>query len=315
MVRTGYNIYTSKSNENIQSFQEALQTFQLNWDVGLRPLFTQVSNEHGSEILENHKAVVRLDTNKPLSVVGNRYVPTQNSNAEVGSLMDIVVKELGGKYTSGGSFHSGGKVYMQIELPDSIRVKQTDDIIKKYLLYSNSHDGSSQIALGNVMKRVVCLNTFYMATAEVPSEYRIRHTSNSETRLKEIKDIILQTLNYYKEVEIKVNWLADQKFTDLQMDLALRKVFDVDVGLPLEDISTRTRNNLESVKDLFQSGVNQAGFYGTAWASLNAFTEFSNHSKTVKNDSVDKRTESVLFGSSASFNAKALRAIESVLTA
>jgi phage/plasmid-like protein (TIGR03299 family) len=314
MVRAGYNIFTAKSNETITSFQEALNTFQLNWEVGLRPLFTAVSKEHGTEEVEDYKAVVRLDTNAPLAVVGNRYVPTQNSNNEVATLMDIVVKEMGAKYTSGGSFDFGNKVYLQIELPDVLRVKNTDDIIKKYLLYSNSHNGSSQISLGDVMTRVVCLNTFVMATNQVASQYRIRHTSNSEVRLKEIKDIILQTLNYYKQVELKVNWLADQKFTDLQMELAMRKVFGVDEKLPVEDISTRTRNNMETVRDLFESGTGLDQWRGTAWAAANAFTEFSNHSKTVKGETPETRKQSVLFGSAASFNVKAFNVVESMLT-
>jgi phage/plasmid-like protein (TIGR03299 family) len=183
------------------------------------------------------------------------------------------------------------------------------------LLYSNSHDGTSQTALGNVMRRVVCLNTFVMATAEVPSEYRIRHTPNSESRLKEIKGLLLQTMNYYKTVEVKVNWLADQKFTDLQMNLALRKVFGVDAKLPVEDIATRTRNSMEQVRDLFERGTGLEQWRGTSWAAVNAFTEFSNHSKTVKGDSADKRVESVLFGSGASFNQRAFSVVESVLAA
>lgn len=303
------NIVSLNDNDKVTSYQEAIQKFNLNWEVGLRPVHALVGGEFGAREVPDCKSVVRLDNGQPLSVVGGRYVPTQNNNADVALLMDTVVQKMGAKYSRGGTVGDSAKIFLQVELPETIRVKRSNDLIKQYLLYSNSFDGSTQIGLGNVGTRIVCLNTFMMALSELGREYRIRHTSSSEMRLKEVSEIILQTLGYQKQLQIKVDWLADQKFTDLQMDMAIRKAFGVKAEEKREDIATRTLNNMDKVRELFEAGTGLAEWRGTKWAAVNAFSEWSNHFRSIRNDSADKRTESVLFGSSATFTTNSMEIV------
>jgi phage/plasmid-like protein (TIGR03299 family) len=307
------SVFTTKEAESVKTYNEALERFSLNYEVGLRPLLALWGNEAATtKEFINQKAVVRLDTGLPLGVVSNKYKVVQNSDPTIASLMDIVVSQLGGKFVRGGHFSEGTKVFMQIELPEPLRVKGTDDIIKKYLLFSNSHDGSTSVKLGNVNTRVVCLNTFYRAGAELSDDFTVRHTVNAYNRLEVIKEAVLNTLNYHKELQVKIDWLADQKFTDLQLDLSMRKMFGVGQDVLVEDISSRTRNTMEDIRDLFENGQGNAQWRGTKWAAFNAMSEWSTHKKTVRGDeeSPNNRMESVLFGSAANFTKKAFEVLE-----
>ena len=93
----------------------------------------------------------------------------------------------------------------------------------------------------------------------------------------------------------------------------MRKVFGVKENLPQEDIATRTKNNMETVRDLFQDGLGIAQWRGTAWAAFNAMTEYSDHHRALKGDT--DLMESKILGSGAAFKHKALTSIESVIAA
>lgn len=301
-------------NNAPSSFQEALQQFDLSWDVGLRPIWT-ADKDGQLKMIPGYRSVNRLDKDIPLSVVGSRYEVAQNNRCA--ALVDEVVKSVGGKYVNGGLFGSGEKLFMQVQFPDSIKLHGSkDDTIKKYLCFVSSHDASLPTVLGASSTRVVCCNTFMMAFKDARRDIRIRHTSNSELRLAEAKDILKAMLDYHAKVELKVNQLAATKFTDMMMNETLRNMFNVDPKITsLTDLPTRTQNSMSTVLEHFANGkgIDQSN-RGTAYAAWNSLTEYSNWDKTVKNEKTDgmARTESLLIGSGAEFNLRALSVVEQV---
>jgi len=295
------------------SFRDALAEFDLNWQVGLRPIFT--ANAAGELCqIPGYRSVNRLDKDIPLSVVGGRYVPVQHD--QLGDIVDGVVSGLGARYVNGGLFGDGERVFLQAEFPDTIRVKgSTDDLVKKYLTFLSSHDSSLPAVLGGTNTRIVCQNTFMMAFKDARRDVRIRHTNNAQLRLEESKDVLKAMLEYHNAVELKVSQLANSKFSDAMMAEALRKVFDVDMKTPLSDVPKKTINNMETVAEYFESGLGiDSTNRGTGWAAYNAFTQYSNHDKVVKKEDENpmNRTESLLIGSGANFNLNALQVIESI---
>ena len=91
--------------------------------------------------IPQRKAVVRSDSGDVLGVVGNSYIPVQNRQAF--GFLDAVVADGSLRYHTAGAFGKGQRIWMLAKLSGDIRVKNSDDITEKYLLLSNSHDGSS----------------------------------------------------------------------------------------------------------------------------------------------------------------------------
>jgi hypothetical protein len=179
-----------------------------------------------------------------------------------------------------------------------------------------SHDTSTKLLMGFTAIRIICQNTFIAALKDIRSQVVIPHTRSAELRLQTVQEILESQLVYFRELEIKANWLADQRFSDIQMDLAMRKVLGV---TPQEtEISTRTRNTMDTIMGNFQNHDDATG--GNAWMAYNAFTQYTNWQKGtrgVENDAeqASRRFEGVLLGQSRAMNDDALTAIETILAA
>src|SRR5690606_10872309 len=65
-------------------------------------------------------------------------------------------------YHTGGYLKSGEVVWLLARLPGDIQARG-DDVVETYLLFSNSHDGSSAIDIRLTTVRVVCQHTLSLA--------------------------------------------------------------------------------------------------------------------------------------------------------
>ena len=136
--------------------REAITAAGLDYRVELKPLKTDDGND-----VPTRKATVRTDTNQVLGVVGNGYVPVQNFQAF--GFLDAVVADGGLRYHTAGALGRGEKIWMLAKLPGQIQVKNSADIVDKFLLLSNAHDGSAALRVYFTPIRVVCQNTLSLA--------------------------------------------------------------------------------------------------------------------------------------------------------
>ena len=135
---------------------EAIAAAGLDYEVGLKPVITT----DGIPVPQR-KAVVRSDTDDVIGVVGNNYVPIQNRQCF--GFLDAVVAEGRLLYHTAGALGQGERVWLLAKLPSEIRVKNSDDLVNKFLLLSNTHDGSSALRVFFTPIRVVCQNTLNLA--------------------------------------------------------------------------------------------------------------------------------------------------------
>jgi phage/plasmid-like protein (TIGR03299 family) len=306
----GLGVYVGNKNLNSEG---AIKAAGLDWNVDMRPLYACMDlNPVKLTIADTHRAVVR-DNGEILGVVGSRYHPVQNVNAF--NFFDSVVGERLAIYHTAGSLAGGRRIWILAQLPHSILIKGKDKI-DKYLLLSNTHDGSGCLRMLFTPVRVVCRNTESMALKGGKGEgINIRHTGSIDDKLKAAKRALGLANEYYKAFEVKANWLADQRFNEIQMQAALEKIFPSKEN---GEVATRTQNTREKVLELFDKGEGQAPFRGTAWAAYNAFTEFADHYKVVRSGDGDKaqqesRLEAIWFGTALSMKQNALNAIDDIL--
>lgn len=288
------NYVNLEKNPNIK---EGMAAAGLDWEVGTKPLFT----EDGQEV--NAKATYRKTDNRVLGVVGPRYTPLQNQNAFDWFQPFLDANEC--QLHTAGSLHNGQKVWVLAQLNrDNSEIVKNDDVCK-FILLSNSHDGTTAIRVGYTPIRVVCANTMAMAHSKTSNSklIRIRHTRSSTINLERVRDIMDNINAEFEATAEQFRFLASKSFNQRDVSKYVKVMMGIEDVVDA-DMKTRTRNTFDEIMGLIegpkQSGV---GVKGTWWAAYNGYNEYLNYNY---GRTPDNRIDSLWFGVNANDNSKAL---------
>lgn len=271
----------------------------LDWQVETIPLFTA----DGREV--THKATQRTTDRSILGVVGPKYQPLQNRDAFewFQPFLDAGQAQL----TTAGSLDSGRKVWVMAEIGNPIGIVDGDDV-RRFILLSNSHDGSAAVRVGFTPIRVVCANTLAMAHGNRGSQLlRLRHTSGLKEIMKEVRDIMDLANSEFEATAKQYRRLATSKV--VRRDDLRAYVKEV-MGLTENpkkpgELTKQSQDTYAAILENFDSGRGngQGKAKGTWWTAYNAVTE---HLSYTRGKTEDSRLDSLWFGESARINEKAL---------
>lgn len=284
--------------------RETIAAAALNYEVELVGLTTI----DGSPVPQK-RAVIRTDTSDVLGVVGGNYVPVQNRDCF--SFLDAVVAEGGLRYHTAGALRNGERIWLLAKLPGQIRVRFSEDVTEKYLLLSNSHDGSSALRVHYTSIRVVCSNTLSLADREGRGEgISIRHQGNLASKVRNAQTVLGLAHRYFDGLEGQMDSMARHYPSYAQLsDYFKRLVPDPDEGN-----KARAQNVRNDLFRLYESGKGQdiPEIKLTTWAAFNAVTEYVDHLRPTRAktefDRAANRLESAWFGTGCLLKQKAFAA-------
>ena len=213
-------------------------------------------------------------------------------------------------YHTAGALGKGERIWILAKMPSSIQVIG-DDIVDKYLLLSNSHDGSSSVQIKFTPIRVVCNNTLTFALKEGPT-LRIPHFSNMQQRLFRAEEMLGIIHHGYADLEEAFHEMTKVQVDSKRLENYLTSVFPD----PNEDAQPsafeRAQRNRAFAEHLFSEGKGNSmpGVKGTLWAAYNGVTEFIDQKIPVSADgritmSGERRLNSIWFGQGSMIKAKA----------
>lgn len=289
--------------------EDAIVAAGLNWKAEFRDLYVGPDSAgaltgDAPAFWSSNKALVRSDNQSELAIVGKTYQPLQNDKAF--AFFDPFVQANLARYETAGSLREGKVVWVLARLNRDPIVIGANDEVNKYLLLSNSHDGTMAVRVGFTPIRVVCANTLAMSMRNKDSKLlRVTHSKRTENRLDQIRDIVNAadakfeaTAEQYKRLAHKNVFVKD-----------LRNYVDIVFGFSAHEESTRRQiaqeKTYSSILRLFESGrgAELKSARGTAWGMYNAVTEYLSYErgKTENN-----RLDQLWFGHAAKINALAL---------
>lgn len=296
---------------------EAMRKAELDWTVTKVPLVTArytgdlfEKSIPGGLHVPDYCATVREDTREVLGVVGRQYSVFQNW--QMFDFIDALLQEKCNVVEVCGSLRRGKKVWALLNLPGHIRVNKTDDVSVKYLLLTNSHDGSMSFRVLFTLVRVVCWNTLSAALGRGARQgVSIRHTPNMEEKVDEARRVLGIANEHYDEMGKAIDQLADHAASDDKIRQFLEDLFPVDEK---KDDHWRAIINKQRTRvlDLFHNGKGQDmdGVKGSAWALVNAVTEYvdwrENAPRLKGCAAGESRLYSAWFGSGADLKERAL---------
>lgn len=319
--------------------REVMEKAGLDWIVAKCPLYAQmpIRMNDFDVIGDNNDSFIhdmsvfspapkaygtfRVDNNIPLGTVKSKYEVVQNVDAF--SFFDNVIGN-DVEWQNAGYCGNGEQVYVTAKLPNLGDVN--GDKIDQYLVFGNSHDGSTSVDIMLTPIRVACTNMLNAGIDKSYAHIRLRHTKNVSEKLEIGSEVLrvacLQAqdaLDVYRGLEAIAK--SDDEILQFLVSLNLSKkeldalnLYDSKNGaeklimgdyraIEETQVSTRKRNIIVSMYDYYKTGIGQEEIAGTAWGAYNAVTGYYSN---VANIDGDKRMQSLLYGNACDVSTRAL---------
>ena len=280
---------------NAGSASEAARQAGLDWTVELSDMFVERKTivspyETLTDKLDvpKRQAVIKRteEGESVIGVVGDKYKIVQNM--EVFSALDTLVDSGDARYTAAGEYNNGANIWMVMELPVGVQV--ANDPHAAFLLVQSSHDGSCAVRIRPIIERLFCMNQInriIKGKHKNDYTYVMKHTTNSELSVSDIRNITQLTYDSIQEYESIAGILLDRKVDDRQV----RNIFKAVWSLPstveempehlLSQGEKRQRTialaGRESAWNIYSQSHTQENIRGTAFGAWQAVIEHADH--------------------------------------
>ncbi len=286
--------------------EEAIEAAQLDYEIDLQPIFLK-----NGQPIKNRMATVRKEGEVPFGIVSPKYKIIQN--VEAFSFFDNVVKTGEAIYHVAGALGEGEIIWILAKLPKDI-ILFKDDIIKEYLLLTNSHDGKKSLQMYFTPVRVVCQNTLNASLKDSRNGISIRHMGDINFKVNEARKALGLALEFYGDLKEQIQVLGKYSMNNEKVNAYYDTLLGIDKA---EKPTTRSLNVKNELLFLFENGKGNKNplIRHSAWCAYNAVTEYCDHFKTVK--SLDRnpsnRLRDIWLGSGSILKSRALDEIMAVV--
>lgn len=281
------------------TIEEGIVAAGLDWTVGLKSLATL----DGEAV--DHKATYRLSDGKIFGVVGPGYRPLQNVEAFQWFQPMLDSGEV--SLHTAGSLQGGKKVWVLAKVNRPALEIAEGDNVERFVLLSNSHDGTRAVRVGFTPIRVVCANTLRLAhdaTGEANKLVKVLHTKNALHALNGLREIMDVANAKFEATAEQYRKLAQFKVSRADMRKYVKIVLEVNDKEEC-DLPPQTMTKIREILCLAEKGKgnDNPAIRGTLWAAYNGITEYTGYEY---GRSQDARLDSMWFGVNATLSQRAL---------
>jgi phage/plasmid-like protein (TIGR03299 family) len=251
---------------------------------------------------EDRFHIVRQDTRETLGVCKKVWKPLQNIDAFsfFQDWMDAGLCQL----EAIGQLNRGAKLWILARITgDDIEIVP-GDVIRRYVLLVNGHDGLTSVKCGFTPIRVTCSNMFpAVARDEATALIRFRHSRLVVSNLEKVKNVMDLANQEFVATAEQYSELASREFNTDDVQKYVRQCLNVDVE---GELKTRSQNIVDDIMARVYGGRGQdnPNVQGTWWAAVNGVNEYFNHAAGRADES---RLNSLWFGQNQNRNATALK--------
>jgi phage/plasmid-like protein (TIGR03299 family) len=171
---------------------------------------------------------------------------------------------------------------MLAQLPD---FSVLGDNIESYLLFSNSHDGSSAVKVTMTNIRVVCQNTLQMALSGATRMWSFIHKGDFATKVHEAQVTLANAKKYNEAFGEEAERLAKIKISGTQLKRFMDYMFPIDDEA---DYTERKARNQVYLREAFTRAHNMddlGNIKWTAYGLYNAASDFITHTEPLRKTS------------------------------
>lgn len=322
-----YQLFGHTWNEPITA-REAIADMGADFNVSKQPLIRVPQSvydaiKNGEEVgnlnlskanlISSHAATVRDDLDYTLGVVGADFSAVNNDKSL--AFIDMLEEVSGHKVdiTSGGVLGNGERFFIQGKLDKSCFLDGNKDEVEQYVVFTNGHNGQYSLACYMTPIRVVCQNSLNLSLRNA-NKVVFKHTKNLSARLdwemeenrRKALEVFKKSVKFTKEFEEAMLRLKTKEVTKNDTLDFTAKLYLSDAAYKLyqqnnrnwdgvDEISTRTKNQMNMLLDSINNGIGQKGYYeGTALHLINGLTTHQQNAMMWKDK--DNQFNSLLEG-------------------
>lgn len=277
---------------------DALRLAGLDWNVDSSPVMVEGQEAPG------YKANVRSTDRRILGIVSDRYKIVQNRDGF--SFVDGLLGDGRITFESAGSLNHGSRVWILAHLPPE---RILDDEVLPYLVFSNSHDGSSPVAVACTPTRVVCQNTLNIALKGAKRTWTFRHMGDIEARQREAQETLMLASDYMVGLKDFAEDMANKRLSRAAVEQFVEQL------LPkMPEDTPRAERNIEKMREAFRIAYNAdnlGNIRDSAWGVYQAVADMVSHLEPARKTATYKEN---LFASLIDGN-KLLESAQKILVA
>lgn len=297
------------------------------WQAEERPLYVRLPSsldeadgidEDGTPyrnvLIQGRKGIVASDNGDVLGIFGDGYRPHQYGEWLLNNVATILGDELA--ISSAGLLRNRAVAWVEVSVPDNITTPEGVEF-RPNLVAATSFDGSLATTYKRNVTAVVCDNTLAIGLAGHDQRVKIRHSSNSLTRIEDVRHALALVHDTADLFAAEVKALCEQTVTTKQW----HRVLDALVPVSEENGIVKTGRGLtmatkkrDQLQTLYAVDPRVAPWAGTAFGVLQAFNTHAAHLGTVKNgvDRGQRNMDKVLLGRTEAEDAEVLKALDLV---
>lgn len=216
-----------------------------------------------------------------LGTVGKRYNLFPNEQIlDFGDLLTSGNR----RWETAGSLSHGTRIFATLAEPNDIVLDPggSADTVKRYLMLTSTHDGSSTLLLKKINTRVGCQNTFDVAIGEAGDEFRIRHTVGMATKLADAKVALKMAADYDEVFEAEMQKLIETEVKKDQFWEIVKTIYPE----PEDNVKGRLSKwqyKTDALMTIWADGTgSMSNLEDTAWKALNTLTEHQQWFREVR---------------------------------
>lgn len=264
---------------------EMCQAAGLDWEVELRPTYTQIMTRDADGIyspelvkIKDQMALVRKSDGRVFSTTGKRWKPLQNRDAL--RFFEKFTEAGHATMETAGSLHGGKIVWGLARLGADFKLPG-NDVVKGYLLLVSPHEAGKAIVARVTPIRVVCANTMAMAfSQDAKFESRFSHVREFDPALA--AETLGAAREQIREFERNAHILKKLNLSSDDVIRILAPTFQpvkAEKDVPAEEL-VKDRSKLNKpMQSLMAALVSAPGADpDNGWGALNAVTYHLDHS-------------------------------------
>jgi phage/plasmid-like protein (TIGR03299 family) len=289
--------------------REAAKVAHLDWQAELSPV-TYTAGDN-SLVMPGKFVISRNDTNAALGIVSGDYNIVQPSEA-VDFIEELVSLGSGWRLETLGSLFGGSKIWALASVGEGTNILNKDDVVKPYLCFSTSLDGSMATEIRFTSVRVVCNNTLQLTRSVDKADFKMTHkrkfdAAKARTQLGLVTDRFGSFIEDMRKLASRPVGLTEaENITCRLIDPDFEKKDKARAEGQKYARDVRNTKAFEGIMGNYLGhgrGSELEGVRGNLWGWLNGVTEYADYSSRAETD--DGRIDSFLFGKGAGVKAEA----------